>query len=54
MDNINIRVVIGGFIVSYPVFKDGVGTEVTEVIATPRKLNQKLKEVIDSISLVTD
>jgi hypothetical protein len=54
MDQITIQVVTGGFILTYPSFKDGVGSLSTEVIVSPRKLNQKLKEVIDSISLVTD
>jgi hypothetical protein len=54
MDQITIKVVTGGFILTYPTFKGEVVGICTEVIVSPRKLNQKLKEVIDSISLVTD
>lgn len=57
-EQIVIEVVAGGFILSYPTFVgDGVAehTEVArEVFVSPRKLNQKLKEVIESVSLVAD
>jgi hypothetical protein len=56
MDNIVIEVVKGGFILTYPVTTTVEGKEKTdyqrEVFVSPRKLHQKLKEVIDSISLV--
>jgi hypothetical protein len=57
-EQITIEVVAGGFILSYPTFVgdgDDEHTEVArEVFVSPRKLNQKLKEVIESVSLVTD
>lgn len=56
--SISIEVVTGGFILSYPKFVSNEGTEVIEmareVFVSPRKLNQKLKEVIDSVGLVKD
>jgi hypothetical protein len=56
--SITIEVVNGGFILSYPKF-GAIGEQETveivrEVVVSPRKLNQKLKEVIDSVGLVTD
>ena len=56
--SITIEVVAGGFILSYPKFVN-TGEQETmemarEVFVSPRKLNQKLKEVIDSVGLVKD
>jgi hypothetical protein len=66
-ERISIEVVAGGFILTYPVFvsklekfgieADGVNEtveEAREVFVSPRKLNQKLKDVIASVSLVAD
>jgi len=67
-EQITIEVVAGGFILTYPVFvnelskfglealKGGDETVHTarEVFVSPRKLNQKLKDVIASVSLVAD
>lgn len=58
-ESITIEVVAGGFILTYPVIStndDGSEYSVLarEVFVSPRKLNQKLKEVIDSIGLVAD
>jgi hypothetical protein len=68
-EQITIEVVGGGFILTYPVFTtettpprfvaDGESTtevvvQAREVFVSPRKLNQKLKEVIASVSLVAD
>ena len=55
-NQINIEVATGGFILTYPVL-DGEGNADNykrEVFVSPRKLNQKLKEVIDSLSLVSE
>lgn len=58
---ISIEVVVGGFILTYPVYSNDLnvpGLEAVsiskEVFVSPRKLNQKIKEVIDSIGLVKD
>jgi hypothetical protein len=57
-EKISIEVVAGGFILTYPVFEgSGEAEEVVqarEVFVSPRKLNQKLKEVIGNVSLVAD
>ncbi len=65
-EQIIIEVVAGGFILTYPVFVSELekfGLEVVngekvemarEVFVSPRKLNQKLKEVIDNVSLVKE
>lgn len=56
--SITIEVVAGGFILSYPKFVVNGEQETMEmareVFVSPRKLNQKLKEVIDSVGLVKD
>lgn len=55
-EQISIEVVRGGFILTYPIL-DADGAQISaarEVFVSPRKLNQKLKEVIDSLSLVAD
>lgn len=60
---IQIEVVKGGFILTYPTEvpnKFGIAVEkeewvmAREVFVSPRKLNQKVKEVLDSLSLVKD
>jgi len=65
-ESITIEVVAGGFILTYPVFSnelskfgiEAVNGEIVEkareVFVSPRKLNQKLKEVIDNVSLVKE
>lgn len=57
--NIQIEVVKGGFILTYPVqIKTEDGGELwdieREVFVSPRKLNNKIKSVIDTIGLVSD
>lgn len=61
MDNqpsqsITVEVLKGGFVVTYPKLDDkgAVSSYLREVCVTPRKLNQRLKEIIDSVSLVSD
>jgi len=54
-----IEVIKGGFLLTYPTQGNTVdGVErwnvTREVFVSPRKLNQKIKEVIDNISLVRD
>lgn len=51
---ITIEVLMGGFVLTYPVFNDGKETVVREVFTSPGKLNRKLKEVIDAIGLVSE
>jgi hypothetical protein len=57
-ERIVIEVVAGGFILEYPVFsgdgKDEHSDIAREVFVSPRKLNQKLKDVIATVSLVAD
>lgn len=57
-EQIVIEVVAGGFILTYPQVRQNGDKEYTdqarEVFVSPRKLNQKLKEVIESIGLVAD
>jgi len=57
-ERIVIEVVSGGFILEYPVFVGDGDKEhselAREVFVSPRKLNQKLKDVISTVSLVTD
>jgi len=58
-EHITIEVVQGGFILTYPVISASAdGSDYTEqareVFVSPRKLNQKIKEVIDAVGLVTD
>jgi len=55
-ERITISVVLGGFILEYPVRVQGTDTwnPQKEVFTSQRKLNQKLKEVIKDISLVGD
>lgn len=51
---ITIDVVKGGFVVTYPVQDGDNWFEEREVVSTPRKLNQRIKEVLDVVSLVRD
>jgi hypothetical protein len=55
-EQIIIEVVAGGFILQYPVFVGDGDAEHTEtareVFVSPRKLNQKLKDVISTVSLI--
>jgi hypothetical protein len=56
---ISIEVATGGFVLTYPVTKtqpNGSELEMLEreVFISPRKLNQKLKDVIASLSLVPE
>jgi hypothetical protein len=52
---ITIEVVRGGFILTYPVDNDDGGmVSARELFNSPRKLNQKLKEVFDVLSTTPD
>lgn len=51
-DVISIEVLKGGFVLHYPNIGGMPGNDVREIFVSPRKLNQKLKEVIDQLSLV--
>ena len=55
--SITIEVIKGGFVLHYPT-KAADGSDVwyqnREVFVSPRKLNQKIKEVIDAVGLVAD
>ena len=58
-ENIQIEIVSGGFILTYPsVSKDSEGNEFTdtarEVFASPRKLQNKIKELIGTLGLVAE
>jgi hypothetical protein len=57
-EHLNIEVVAGGFILSYPVIVNAGGEEsvqqAREVFVSPRKLIQKIKNVIGEIGLVAD
>lgn len=55
-ESIVIEIVTGGFIVTYPVIgADGGPSEAArEVINSPRKLNNRIKEIISSMGLVAD
>ena len=56
--NISIEVVKGGFVLSYPVHVPANGDRPEywlpqrEVFTSPRKLIQKMKSVLDDVSLV--
>lgn len=50
-ESIVIEIVTGGFILSYPT---QTGSTAREVIATPRKLQQRVKELVSSLGLVAD
>ena len=51
-DSIYIDVVKGGFILSYRDLKENSDEYVREVFMSSRKLQQKLKEVIEMLSYV--
>lgn len=54
---ITIEVVKGGFILTYPHQASKEGDDWTierEVFVSSRKLNQKIKEVIDNVGLVQE
>ena len=54
-ETLTVEIVSGGFILTYPrPDADGDAVICREVFTSPRKLNQKLKEVIDAVGLVTD
>ena len=57
-ENLTIEIVNGGFILTYPLVATSGNIETTdvarEVFISPRKLNQKIKDVIASLSLVAD
>lgn len=54
-ESLTVEVVTGGFILTYPKIDDhGSTTQCREVFSSPRKLHQKLKEVIESIGLVSE
>ena len=49
--SLSIEVVTGGFILTYPVLTgDGLETTYREVFSTTRKLQNKVKEVIEQLS----
>ena len=50
-ETILIEIVVGGFILTYPLPS---GQNGREVIATPRKLQQRVKELVSSLGLVAD
>jgi hypothetical protein len=54
MQNITIAVLKGGFVLTYPSLSDDALGTVREVFVSPRKLNQKIKEIIDALSLVAE
>ena len=52
---ISIDVVKGGYILTYPEVLNGEpGLPCREVFVSPRKLNQKIKEIIDDLGLSKD
>lgn len=55
-ESVIIEIVTGGFILTYPVIgPDGTTTDTArEVINSPRKLNNRIKEIISSMGLVAD
>ena len=56
-NEIYIEVVKGGFVLNYPVLEAESDIQlryVREVFVSPRKLHQRLKEVIDTLSLVSE
>lgn len=50
MNTINIRVVKGGFILAHT--DETAGNDGEEVFVSPRKLINKVKELVDTMSLV--
>jgi len=55
-ETVTIEILAGGFILTYPCVDSNTGDSQVcrEVFTSPRKLNQKLKEVIDSVGLVSE
>jgi hypothetical protein len=55
-DQITIEVVSGGFILAYPTLttEEDKFSVTREVFSSQRKLNQRLKEVIGTLSLVSE
>ena len=56
-NEIYIEVVKGGFVLNYPVLEAESDIQLRyerEVFVSPRKLHQRLKEVIDTLSLVSE
>lgn len=57
-ESIQIEIVSGGFILTYPVktdpASDSYDNQQREVFASPRKLNKKIQEVIKDLGLVAD
>jgi hypothetical protein len=52
-DNLTIEVLKGGFVLNYPVILDNGSRQYNrEVFGSTRKLNQKLKEVLEMLSTV--
>lgn len=53
---VTIEVVKGGFILDYPILREECTAPIwaREVFVSQRKLNQKLKEVIESLGLVDE
>lgn len=49
-----IEVMTGGFVLTYPVITGDDMTMNREVFASPRKLQNKIKEVLAAVSLVSD
>lgn len=54
--SITVEILKGGFVIMYPQLDDTgkIQSFAREVCTTPRKLNQRLKEIIESLSLVSD
>lgn len=55
-ESFSVDIVAGGFIITYPVLdEDGECSQtIRQVITSPRKLQQKIKEIIDNIGLTSD
>lgn len=53
-ETLTVEIVAGGFILSFPIIENGVNTGTArEVFSSPRKLQNKIKELIGSLGLVT-
>lgn len=51
IESITVNMVKGGFILNYPTSNGG---QTTEVFVSPRKLQQKIKELIEALSYVSE
>lgn len=51
IESITVSIVKGGFILNYP---GANGSQSTEVFTSPRKLQQKMKELIEALSYVSE